>query len=282
MLRPRELRYVRRRVDDLDSARHFAGEVFGLMAEDRNDTEALFRADRRFYSLCLSTQLPVAVGFGVAVESDIDEFRNVFETAGYGVETLDGENAHRRGIKRGIAIIAPNGVHLEIVWRHLESGQPYHGPRDTGLIGFSAVQLISRDPAADRRFWQLAGLEATDFAGESSFLSLDGGHHQIAIYQSQDNGILGAVWEVATFDNVMRHWHTLLKRQVVIAHGPGRQPTSGARFVTARTPDGFLMSYATEMDLAPKGGPRQFSESPSSHCAWGSPSDQVEFKGEGV
>jgi 2,3-dihydroxy-p-cumate/2,3-dihydroxybenzoate 3,4-dioxygenase len=278
----RELRYVRRNVGDLDAESHFAGDAFGLMAEDSSDTEALFRADGRFYSLCLSTQLQAAVGFSVAVQSDVAEFAQAFDAAGFKVDTLDGEDATRRGIKQGIAIAAPNGVQLEIVWRHLQSGQPYHGPRNTGLMGFTAVQMASTDPAADREFWQLAGLDVSDFAGASTFLSLDSNHHQIALYQSDHNGLLGAVWQVETVDNVMRHWHVLLNRQVAIAHGPGRQPTSGARFVTAKAPDGFLMTYATEMDAPPKGGPRQFSDAASSHCSWGSPSDLAEFKGEAV
>lgn len=275
----RELRYVRRQVKDLEMTGRFAADGFGLMPEDSDETQCWFRADERFYSLCLSTELPDAVGFNVDKESDLDHFAKVYETAGQKVQWLEGDAAARRGIKRGITVVAPNGVQLEIVWRHLQSGQPYHGPRNTGLNGFSAVQLASRIPSDDVAFWQNAGMEVADFAGESAFLGLGDRHHQVAVYNSERNGLLGAIWQVASVDNVMRHWHTHLSRQVGIAHGPGRQPTSGARFVAIRAPDGFLMTYATEMDPPTANGPRQFRDAPSSHCAWGSPSDLVEFGG---
>lgn len=278
--KPRELRYIRRQVDDLGAACRFAEDTFGLMAEDRTETEAYFRADRRFYSLCLTTELPSAVGFSVPHENDLNTFRESFEAAGHSVSMLEGEDAARRGIKCGLAVVAPNGITLELIWRHLESGRPYHGSRDTGLCGFSAVQLAATDAQADAGFWQAAGLAVSDYAGEATFLGLGDEHHQVAVYPSSRDGLLGAIWQVDHVDNVMRHWHTLLDRQVMIAHGPGRQPTSGAAFLTAATPDGFLMSYATRMDPPPAGGPRQFRDEAKSHCAWGSPSAIAEFKGE--
>lgn len=277
----RELRYIRRTVGDLAAASRFAEEVFGLMPEDRSDTEALFRSDSRFYSLCLSTELPPAIGVSVDAEADLRAFADRFSEAGHYVTWLEGDAAARRLVKRGIAIVAPDGVHLEIVWRHMESGSPYHGCRDTGLDGFSAVQLASTDIDADSAFWcDIAGFDISDYAGEARFLTLGGQHHHIALYPSQRNGLLGAVWQVESLDHVMRNWHVLLGRQVPIVHGPGRQPTSEAMFVTARTPDDFLMTYATAMGAPAAGGPRQFADAAGSHCAWGSPSDQPEFKGE--
>ena len=276
----RDLRYVRRTVGDLASASRFAEDIFGLMPEDRTETEALFRSDSRFYSLCLSTELPPAIGVAVDAEDDLRAFADRFSEAGHYVSWIDGDAAVRRLVKRGIAIAAPDGVHLEIVWRHMESGWPYHGCRDTGLSGFSAVQLASTDIEADSAFWcDIAGFDVSDYAGEARFLTLGHQHHHIALYPSTKDGLLGAMWQVESVDHVMRNWHALLDRQVPVVHGPGRQPTSDAIFVTARTPDDFLMTYATQMGAPDDGGPRQFADEARSHCAWGSPSDQPEFKG---
>lgn len=276
----RELRYVRRNVADLDAEVRFAAELFGLMCEEKSDTEAMLRADSRFYSLCLSTELPPAIGFRVDTEADLEDYADALQAAGHDVTRIEGDAAERRIIKRGIAIMAPNGVQLEIVWRHMESGQPYHGPRHTGLNGFSAVQIVSSGMAADAEFWgSVPGLEVSDYAGDAQFLSLGGAHHQVALYPSQRDGLLGAVWQVESVDNVMRHWHFLRDRQVPIAHGPGRQPTSKAVFVSVQAPGNFLMSYATEMEAAPEQGPRQFRDEAKSHCEWGSPSELAEFGG---
>lgn len=276
----RELRYLRRRVEDLDAARRFVTEEFALMPEDRDDTQAWFRADRRFYSLALGTALPDAIGFSVGRAETLEEIGAGFIDAGHAVAALEGPDAARRGIKRGIAVTAPSGVTLEVVWRHLESGRPYHGARDTGLGGFAAVQIASPAPAEDAAFFALAGLTDADYLGDARFLTVGDTHHQIAIYPSARAGLIGATWQVETVDHVMRAWHTLRDRQVPVAHGPGRQPTSGARFVTVRAPDGFLMTYATAMDAPCPSGPRQFSDAPASHCAWGSPTDVPEFGGE--
>ena len=72
----------------------------------------------------------------------------------------------------------------------------------------------------------------------------------------------------------------MLNQQIPVAHGPGRQPTSEAAFVTMRCPDDFLMTYATEMAAPPENGPRQFSDTAKSHCTWGSRSTLAEFKGD--
>ena len=277
----RELRYVRRHVGDLEQACRFAEEVFGLKPEDQTETEAIFRSDTRFYSLCLSTDLPDAVAFRVDQDTMLDDFAEHCAGAGFETHDIIGDAAERRMIKRGIAVTAPNGTILEIVWRHLESGWPYHDSRDTGLTGFSAVQLGSTDVAADADFWQrAAGLNVADYAGDARYLTLGQSHHQIALYPSGHDGLLGAVWQVKSLDHVMRHWHFLRDHQVPVIHGPGRQPTSEAVFVTAQAPDNFLMTYATEMTAPPETGPRQFRAEPRSHCSWGSHSDRGEFRGE--
>lgn len=279
----RELRYVRRPVGNLTEEGRFAGETFGLMAEDKSATEMMFRSDSRFYSLCLSSELPHAVGFSVNNASDLDAYAEHFRANGIPTRWIKGEDAERRIIKRGLSVAAPNGVHLEIVWRHMESGQPFHSSRHTGLSGFSAVQLASKNISEDAEFWRsIPGLSITDYVGEAVFLSLGDQHHHIAIYPSRHDGLLGAIWQVESMDDVMRHWHFMQDRQIPIAHGPGKQPTSKSTFVTVKTPEGFLMSYATEMGEIPQRGPRQFSNSSNSHCEWGSSTDLPEFKGEAI
>ena len=275
----RELRYVRHRVADLAQASHFASEIFGLMAEDKTDTEALFRSDRRFYSLCLSTELPDAVGFNVHKSSDLAPLAEAFEAAGFPVQHFNAGDAARRLVKDGFSVTAPHSVPVEVVWRHMESGWKYHGPRDTGLDGFTAVQMGATDPKADADFWAIPGLAVTDYVGEARFVGLGDRHHLVAIYPSAKNGLIGATWQVSHYDYIMRHGHYLVNQQVPVVHGPGRQPTSDSVFVTTQMPDNFMMSYATKMAGPPEHGPRQFRDEAKSHCMWGSRSARSEFKG---
>lgn len=273
-----ELRYVRHKVADLEDAARFAADTVGLMVEETSDTAAYFRADHRHYGLCLCSDDAPAIGISVRDAAELDALRDRLIAAGQDVQDITDIDA--RMIRRGFSIEMPCGVLVEIVWRHLENGWPYHGPRATGITGLAAVQLASTDPAADAALLDLLGMSLTDRVGDASFLSLGGAHHQVAIYPSQRSGLLGIIWQVESTDHVMRQWHWLEARQLPVAHGPGKQPTSGAAFVTARAPDGLLHSYATAMDPPSESGPRQFSDAPASHCAWGSPTDQPEFGGQ--
>jgi len=283
-IRYRDLRYLRVEVDDLDAAARFASELFGLQRADRSESEAMFRSDARNYAICFSHRRDgEAIALTVAESADLDRVADRLTAAGYSPRRLDRAAADARQAKQVLGVKAPNGVTVEIVWRPLTSGWRYHGPRDAGIVGLQAVSLASSDIAADEAFWTRGlGLTVTDWAGDAAYLALDEAHHRVALYPSARDGILGATWAVENKNNIMTNWYFLQKAQVPIAAGPGCQPASGAIFVTARGPRGLLMSYATEMDEGPHlaaRGPRQFPDIATSHCAWGSPTEQPEFLG---
>jgi 2,3-dihydroxy-p-cumate/2,3-dihydroxybenzoate 3,4-dioxygenase len=283
----RDLRYLRVEVDDLDAAARFASELFGLQVADRTESRAMFRSDARNYAICFSRRGDgEAVALTVADSADLDRLAERLTAAGYSPRRLDAAAAAMRQAKEVLAVAAPNGVMVEIVWRPLTSGWRYHGPRDAGIVELQAVSIASTDIAADEAFWTRGlGLTVTDWAGDAAYLALDEAHHRVALYPSTRNGILGATWAVESKNNVMTNWYALQKAQVPIAAGPGRQPASNAIFVTARGPRGLLMSYVAETDTGPHiaaRGPRQFPDLATSHCAWGSPTEQPEFLGGGV
>jgi len=280
----RDLRYLRVEVDDLDAATRFASELFGLQPAGRDDAHAMFRSDSRNYAICFSRAGDgEAVALSVAEAADLEKLEERLKAAGYSPCRLDAAQAAARQAKEVLAVTAPNRVTVEIVWRPLTSGWRYHGPRDAGIAGLQAVSLASTDVAADEAFWTRGlGLTVTDWAGDAAYLALDEAHHRVALYPSRRDGILGATWAVESKDNVMANWYLLQKSQAPIVAGPGRQPTSNAIFVTTRGPRGLLMSYAAEIDAGPHiaaRGPRQFPDTPASHCAWGSPTAQPEFLG---
>jgi 2,3-dihydroxy-p-cumate/2,3-dihydroxybenzoate 3,4-dioxygenase len=279
-----DLRYLRVEVDDLDAATRFAAELFGLQPADRDDAHAMFRSDARNYAICFSRgNEGEAVALTVATAAELDQVAERLKARGYKSHRLGAAEATVRQAKEVLAVTAPNGVTVEIVWRPLTSGWRYHGPRDAGIVELQSVSLVTTDIAADEAFWtEGLGLRVSDWAGDTAYLALDDVHHRVALYPSKRNGILGATWAVEGKDNVMTNWYFLQKAQAPIVAGPGRQAASNAMFLTTRGPRGLLMTYAAEIDTGPHiaaRGPRQFADTAASHCAWGSPTEQPEFLG---
>lgn len=282
-----DLRYLRIEVDELDEASRFVTDGFGLQAAVRTDEFAMFRSDVRNYSLCLSkAKLDNAVALTVATRDELDSLSERITQAGFSPKILSDDEATKRQSKSVLAVVAPNGVTVEIVWRPLTSGWRYHGPRDAGITGLQSVSLACSDVGANEKFWTDAlGLRITDWAGDAVFLSAGDSHHQIALYPSKQDGVLAAAWAVEGKNELMANWYALQKLQMPVVAGPGRQPASNAMFVTTRGPGKLLMTYCTEMDEGAhiaKRGPRQFPNAASSHCAWGSPTQQEEFLGGDV
>lgn len=284
MIRYRDLRYLRIAVDNLDEAARFGRDVFGLQLAEGDDAHVTLRSDARNYSICFSTAGEgEAIALTVGREEDLDTIQVQLEAAGFVARRLSAEEAAIRQAKKALSTTAPNGVAVELVWRPLQSGWRYHGPRDAGIVDFSSVQLACTDVAADEAFFTKGlGLRVSDWAGETAYLALDDAHHRIALYPSDRDGIFGACWEVDDKDSLMRNWYFIQKSQLPVVAGPDRQAASGAMYVTTRGPRGLLMSYVTEMEKGPQieaRGPRQFADSARSHGMWGSITEQSEFLG---
>jgi len=282
MITYRDLCYVRVHVDDLKPASAFATDIFGLQPADWDETQARFRSDARGYALSYTrTEESGALALTVADAKDLDAAQS--QLARWAPRRLTADEALACQVKAGLAVRSPNGVTVELVWRPLISGWRYHGPRDAGITGFQAVQLACTDITANETFWtEGLGARVSDWAGEATFLAIDAAHHRVALYPSERNGILGAVWAVESINNVMQGWYHFQACQLPIIHGPGRQPTSGAVFVTTKGPGGMFYTYAAETEEGPQiaaRGPRQFADGPAAHCAWGSPSKAPEFLG---
>lgn len=277
----RDLRYLRLPVPNLDAAVDFGREVLGLQLEEHKNDSLYFRSDARNHSLCFTaTGGAASIAITVAERADLDVIFARLDSAGHRPAWLTEPQAALRQIKAGVTVAAPNGVYVDIVWRPLTSGWPFHGARPTGMVGLQAVQMACTDVAANEMFWTKAlGGTVSDWAGAAAFINIDGAHHRVALYPSRRDGVLGITFEVKDTDHVMRNWYFMQSRQLPVAHGPGRQPTSGASFVSMQGLGGILYSYATAMDEPGTNGPRQFPDEALSHCAWGSASQMDEFKG---
>lgn len=279
----RDLRYLRLPAPEgLDAARSFALDKLGLQLGDvTNDEMIHFRSDTRNYALAYwMRETRPAIGLTVARREDLD-LRAEALTAFGPVQRFDADACRKRQIKDGIAVVAPNNVTIEVVWRPLTSGWRYHGTRDAGITELGAVSLACTDIAGNEEFWTRGmGAEVADWAGDAVYLNIDASHHRIALYPSQRDGVLAVTWEVEGINHIMQNWYFFQKNQIPVVHGPGRQAASNALFVLGEGPDGIYYGYRSETAQGlPAGGPRQFQDVGRSHCAWGSESRAREFRG---
>jgi hypothetical protein len=91
--------------------------------------------------------------------------------------------------------------------------------------------------------------------------------HTIALVRAPKAGIQHINHQVETSDDVLRSYYFLNERRVPIVFGPGRHPTSGARFLYFKGPDGMIFEYSVGVDEIEDEAthrPRQFGFEPTS------------------
>ena len=82
-------------------------------------------------------------------------------------------------------------------------------------------------------------------------------------------------------DDVMRSFRFLSERQVRIVFGPGRHPSSSAKFLYFEGPDGMVFEYSSGVKMIADEllyRERQLSFDPKGFCEWGAKPDVAEFR----
>jgi 2,3-dihydroxy-p-cumate/2,3-dihydroxybenzoate 3,4-dioxygenase len=103
------------------------------------------------------------------------------------------------------------------------------------------------------------------------------------MFPTTRSGVQHINHQVESVDDIMRAWYMLQMKGIKIAFGPGRHPTSGARFLYFYGPDGMIFEYSTGVRLItaeeePSYQPRQFPRGNDSFCMWGAVPDIAEFR----
>src|SRR5216683_816619 len=109
--------------------------------------------------------------------------------------------------------------------------------------------------------------------GDIPLMRVNAIHHTIALVRAPKPGIQHVNHQVESDDDVLRSYYFLSERRVPIVFGPGRHPTSGARFLYFTGPDGMVFEYSVGVDEIEDEAthrPRQFGFEPTSFCMWGS------------
>jgi 2,3-dihydroxy-p-cumate/2,3-dihydroxybenzoate 3,4-dioxygenase len=106
-------------------------------------------------------------------------------------------------------------------------------------------------------------------------------HHSIALFPTDRPGIQHINHQVESADDVMRSYRLLSERQIRIVFGPGRHPSSSAKFLYFEGPDGMVFEYSSGVKMIADEllyRERQFAFDPTGFCEWGAKPDVAEFR----
>jgi 2,3-dihydroxy-p-cumate/2,3-dihydroxybenzoate 3,4-dioxygenase len=276
--------YVRLGTMDLDGATNFATNYLGLEVAYAAKDTVYFKSDQREHTLCYFVGVPSdqSAAFEVSERADLEAAATELDRLGHRVEIGSEREAELRRVRSFIAFEDPTGNKIELVWRPAYSGLRYHGERDAGITGFSHIGLCTTDAARDEAFWtKVCNARVSDRIGDAALLRIDAVHHTIALFPTNRPGIQHINHQVATGDDVMRSFNFLTERQVPVVFGPGRHPTSSARFLYFEGPDGMVFEYSSGVrEIADEllYRERQFPFDPKGFCQWGAKPQIKEFR----
>jgi 2,3-dihydroxy-p-cumate/2,3-dihydroxybenzoate 3,4-dioxygenase len=278
--------YVRLGTRDLDGSTHFATNHLGLEVSEHGRDAVRFRSDARDHTLCYFAGDPAdqTVGFEVRHAAELDDAAATLDRLGCSVRHGTVGEAAERQVHSFIAFKDPSGNRIELVWRPAHLGKRYHGSRDAGITGFSHIGLCSSDVARDEKFWtSVCNARVSDRIGDAPLLRITDVHHAIALFPSDRAGIQHINHQVESGDDIMRSYHFLRERGVRIVFGPGRHPTSSARFLYFEGPDSMVFEYSSGVrsiadELLYR--ERQFPSEPRGFCHWGAKPQIRQFQTE--
>ncbi|KQX19518.1 MULTISPECIES: VOC family protein [unclassified Sphingomonas] len=281
-----DIRYVRIGTDDLDTSIAFARDMLGLELMERDADAAYLRGDDRDHNICYTRgrDSGQVTGWEVASMDALDAAAAELEAGGVRVRAGGAAEREQRRVHGLLVVEDPSGNVIELVARPAACGRRYFPSRDAGITSFSHVGLHTRDARADERFWtdHLSG-KVSDWIGDAALIRINQVHHNVALFPSTRAGIQHVNFQVESIDDIMRSNYFLQDRNVKIVFGPGRHPTSGARFLYFQGPDDIIYEYSTGVRMITAEDeksyvPRSFPREGSSFCMWGSRPDIPEFR----
>lgn len=281
-----DVSYARIGTRDLPAAIDFATRIVGLELVREENQSAYFRSDSRDHTLCYFEGDPSdhTLAFEMSYEDDLTQAVEELRASGFDVDQGTAEECQQRYVHSFVHFRDLTGNKIELVWRPYVSGRRYFPSRDAGITGFNHVGLCSKDPVRDEKMWtKQFNARVSDWIGPSPLLRIDEIHHKIALFPTDRSGIQHINHQVESVDDIMRSWYFLQEQGVKVVFGPGRHPTSGARFLYFEGPEGMVFEYSCGVSAIEDEAthrPRQFPLEPSGFCMWGSKPNIAEFKAD--
>ena len=281
-----DIRYVRLGARNLAGADQYAQQILGLELVRVEAGAHYYRSDSRDHTLVYfeGDAADHTVGFELRTADELDAAAAELSNADVEVRLGSADECEQRHVRSFIHFKDPTGNKIDLVLGPHHSGRRYFPSRDAGITGLSHVGLCTTDPQRDERFWtEVLGARVSDRIGDAPLLRIDEVHHKVAMFPATRSGVQHVNHQVESVDDIMRAWYMLQKKGIKIAFGPGRHPTSGARFLYFYGPDGMIFEYSTGVRLITAEDeltyqPRQFPRGNESFCMWGAVPDIAEFR----
>ena len=243
MIKLRNVGYVRMGTETGRVRRSLLRTISASKCQSGTEDAVYFKSDTRAHTLCYFEGDPKdqAVAFEVASEAELEQAAATLDAMQHAVRPGSAEEAARRKVVAFISFRDPTGNGIELVVRPEHSARRYHGTRDAGIAGFSHVGLCSTNAPRDEKFWtEVCNARVSDRIGDAPLLRIDGVHHTIALFPTDRAGIQHINHQVESADDVQRSFHFLNERQVKMVFGPGRHPTSSAKFFISKGLTGWF------------------------------------------
>lgn len=284
MIELRDITYVRLGTRDLDGATRYATEILGLEIAERSGRAVYFRSDAREHTLCYFEGDPTdhVVAFELSSRAELDAAAAELERIGHPVHAGTASECALRKVQSFIVFNDPTGNRIELVWRPQMGSRGFNGTRQAGITGFSHIGLCTTDAARDEAFWtRVCNAKASDHIGEAPLLRIASIHHSLALFPTNRKGIQHINHQMASTDDIQRAFNFIRERNVPVVFGPGKHPTSSARFLYFEGPEGMVYEYSSgvcEISDEAAWRSRQFPAEPRGFCEWGAKPDIKEFK----
>lgn len=276
MIELKDVCYARLGTRDLAGAEVFATGYLGLEVAERTRNAVYLRSDDRGHTLCYFDGAPrdQTVAFEVADDAALMAAADTLDRLDHAVHHGTAAECALRKVSAFVAFRDPSGNRIELAVRPERSGRRYFATRDAGITGFSHIGLYTTDAVRDEGFWtQVCNARVSDRIGDIPLMRVNEIHHTIALLVSDTPGVQHINHQVQSNDDILRSYYFLAERNVEIVFGPGRHPTSGARFLYFKGPDDMVFEYSVGVDAIADEEthqPRQFGFEPTSLCKWGS------------
>jgi len=274
MINLTDIAYVRLGTLDLDGADRYAREIIGLQRSESLRKQKLYRSDQRAQTLTYFEGSPdqQIVAFEISSEKNLSTAAKVLGNLGHDVHVGSATECKDRCVEAFISFRDPSGNSIEFCCDPEQAQDQYHQQRNANITGFNHVGLYSTDVVRDEIFWtEVCGAKVSDRIGKVPLLRVNEIHHTIALAPSKHHGIHHVNHQVTSVEDIFRSFHFLRRHNVPVVFGPGRHPTSGARFIYFRGPDGLVFEYSVGVDKVDEAThqPRNFESGRWGLCTWG-------------